>query len=93
MINYKCQKGEVDIEVKGTLSEISADTICLIRAVYDSLQDDSFKKMYKEDIVSGLKIAFMSTEEISEIMSTEKHKKTDKEIIQEVLKDGLDENE
>jgi len=56
MLKIKANKGDMDIEVKGTVPELAADTLCIVQSIYQSLFEDSPMDavMFRNMVLTGL---------------------------------------
>lgn len=76
MINYKNNKGAVELEVKGNLPEIMSDIVTLIHSIYEST-DEKHSEIFKEYFMKNVGVAFLSAEELDKL-NEEKAKKIEK---------------
>ena len=81
-INY----GTGEIQVKGTVSTLCADTMIIISQVYDNLKKENpeLAESYKRNVIRGIETAFMTDEEA--------HEHFIKELLNVMMK-GFEENE
>ena len=65
MIEAKCNKGDVEIHIKGDMVELSAETITLINAIYEGLFDEDVMgaTVYRDFIENFISTAFTPVKE------------------------------
>lgn len=57
MIEYKCDNGSVSVKLHGGLTELSADTVLLIRNVYEAAAESGgvlAAELFRKDLVRVL---------------------------------------
>lgn len=60
MIKLTTKKGATEVTICGTPSELGADTLCIIRSVYNGIkeEDERAGKMFKETLIDNIEKAF-----------------------------------
>ena len=66
MIDVHFDEGRCELKVKGSATTLGADTIMIIRNVYEGIreQDPESAELYKAIIFNSIETAFMSAEEL-----------------------------
>lgn len=70
MIKVTCDKGATKLEMKGSVAHISAEMICIIKAVYDTFKEENeqaaedFKACMLRDLEDGG--PFKTTEQLKD---------------------------
>jgi ribosome-binding protein aMBF1 (putative translation factor) len=86
MIKAYTNYGTGKIQAEGTVNELYADTMIIIKQLYDRLKKENpeLAESYKQCVIRGIETAFMSDEEMHEHLM--------KELLNVMLK-GIEENE
>lgn len=74
MLKVKCDHGDMEVTMKGDLSEICADVLTIINTVYNGILEDSILDgaMFKHVITTELKNALVEqNKDISEMEDLE----------------------
>lgn len=68
MINVKTNKGVTSLHVNGSLSEIVADVFIIVKKVYDAIEDEEAKAMFKKLVTERINEPFMTIEEMEDFL-------------------------
>lgn len=87
MINVRFDEGRCELEVKGSTPTLGADTIMIVRNVYESIREESPEsaELYKAIIFNSIETAFVSAEEL--------HNHTIENMLSIMLKGDMKHNE
>lgn len=60
MIKASCNKGEMELNLNGDLSELYADTLTILNTIYTALADDNLvcATLYRDMIENSISSAF-----------------------------------
>jgi hypothetical protein len=66
MIDVHFNEGRCELEVAGSITTLGADTIMIVRNVYEGIREESPEsaELFKAIIFNGIETAFMSAEEM-----------------------------
>ena len=69
MIDLKINHGMASIQVLGSTSDITTETLLGIKGIYEGLKerDSECAEMYKEMILKTINTAFLTTEEVHDL--------------------------
>ena len=86
MIKIYTYNGTGEIQAEGTVNELCADTMVIIKQLYDRLKKENPEcaESYKRNVISSIETAFMADEEMYDCLM--------KELLNVMLK-GFEENE
>ena len=93
MIKAYTNNGTGDVQVEGEVSTLYADTMTIIKELYNGLKEDNpeLAESYKRAIIRGIETAFMSEEELHEYFMNEllgvMHKRFEEDELIRELKD------
>lgn len=73
MIKAYTSNGTGEIQAEGTVSTLYADTMTIIRELYNRLKKDNPEcaESYKRNVIRGIETAFMANEELHEYLMKE----------------------
>lgn len=65
MLKAKCDRGETEITMKGTLPELCADALTIIHAVHSDMAEDDMlsAEVFKQMIIGSIDKAFYDEED------------------------------
>lgn len=57
MVNYRCKKGDIELEAVGDLADLSADVVMLVNLIYKKLnaKDSKMAFDFLDYVVHGIK--------------------------------------
>lgn len=89
MIHALCNSGHTMIHVEGNMPDIMSDLTIIVKAIYDELDDEVSKDIFKEFVEKLLPtLPFVKDEEVEKVMDDEIKKKKS-----ELLDSVMDGNE
>lgn len=76
MIHALCNSGHTMIHVEGSMPDIMSDLTIIVRAIYDELEDETAKDIFKEFVEKLLPtLPFVKDEEVEKVVDKEIEKK------------------
>ena len=86
MIHALCNSGHTMIHVEGNMPDIMSDLTIIVKAIYDELEDEVSKDIFKEFVEKLLPtLPFVKDEEIEKAVDKEIEKKKKSELLDSVM--------